>query len=367
MRLTSLDVFRGITIALMILVNMAGVADNCYAPLDHAPWNGWTPTDLVFPFFLFAVGLAMSLSFRKHFESGASVSMGLYGRILKRSAILFGLGVLINGFYKYDLGTIRIMGVLQRISLVYLLASMIVLNLKPKAQWMLAAAILIGYWLALRFVPVPGYGPGILTREGNLGAFIDRFLIARAHLYKGDSWANMGDPEGLFGTLPAVVSTLIGYFTGEWLRAQERESRTSMSLVFAALLCLAAGKVWGWDFPINKKMWTSSYVLFMGGMALLLFSALYEWIEVRRERRGIFAFEVMGLNSIAVFTASVFEIKILVKTNIGETSAYDWINSRLFVSWLGPWNGPTAFALFTVGMWWLVLYGMHRRRAFIRI
>jgi predicted acyltransferase len=226
---------------------------------------------------------------------------------------------------------------------------------------------LIAYWLALCYIPAPGYGAGVLTREGNLGAYLDRLLIAKAHLYKGDSWANMGDPEGLFSTLPAVVSALIGYFTGRWLHAQKIESRTSMSLVFFALLCLAAGKAWGWTFPINKKIWTSSYVLFMGGMALLLFAACYEWVEVRKERRGVLLPEVMGMNSIAVFVASVMEIKILVKTNIGALSSYDWINTRLFVSWLGPWNGPTFFALLTVAMWWLVLYAMHRRRWFVKV
>jgi predicted acyltransferase len=177
----------------------------------------------------------------------------------------------------------------------------------------------------------------------------------------------MGDPEGLFSTLPAVVSTLIGYFTGQWLRAQKPDSRTSMSLVFLALLCLTAGKVWGWTFPINKKLWTSSYVLFTGGMALLLFAACHEWIEVRKERRGVLPFEIMGINSIAVYAALSMEINILVKTNIGASSSYAWINTHLFVSWLGPWNGPTCLALLTVAMWWLVLYAMYCRRWFIRI
>jgi predicted acyltransferase len=177
----------------------------------------------------------------------------------------------------------------------------------------------------------------------------------------------MGDPEGLFSTLPAVVSTLLGYFTGQWLRRQKTDSSVSMTLTLCGLVCLTLGKIWSWGFPINKKLWTSSYVLFMGGMALVLFAACYEWIEVRGRRRLAVPFEIMGTNSIAAFTASVLMIKIFVKTSIGGVTSYEWINNRVFVSWLGPWNGPTMFAVATVAFWWLVLYYMHKRRIYIKV
>jgi predicted acyltransferase len=285
--------------------------------------------------------------------------------------ILFALGLLLNGFWNYDWKTIRLMGVLQRISLAYLLATLIVLNLPRRGQWAIAFLLLIGYWLAMSLIPVPGYGVGNLSREGNLGAYIDRLLIGTAHLYKGDNYNLMGDPEGLFSTLPAVVSVLLGYFTGEWLRKQPIKSSTSMDLVLVGLSCLVVGEVWGFWFPINKKLWTSSYVIFTTGWALILLAACYEWIEVRSQHRWGKPFEIMGLNAIFVFVASVLMIKILVKTHIGigekAPSTYEWIYAHLFVPWVGARNGSLLFALITVLFWWLVLYGMYRQRWFIKI
>lgn len=370
MRLTSLDVFRGITIAGMILVNMAGIADDVYPALDHAKWNGCTPTDLVFPFFLFIVGGAMSFSFAKYIDGNRPTS-AVYWRIIRRACILFALGLLLNGFWNYDFSTIRIMGVLQRISLAYLLAALIVLNVPRKGQWVLAGLILVGYWLAMTLVPVPGYGAGVLMREGNLGAYIDRLIIGTAHLYKSDSYNFMGDPEGLFSTLPAIVTVLAGYFTGEWIRKQPIQSRTSMGMVLFGIGCLGVGWAWGLTFPINKKLWTSSYVLFTAGWALLLMAACYELIEVRKFRRWSKPFEVMGVNAIFAFVASVLLIKILVKTNIGTgdkaPNTFTWIYEHFFVPWAGTLNGSLVFAIVTVLFWWAILYIMYRQRWFVKI
>jgi predicted acyltransferase len=373
-RLTSLDVFRGITITGMILVNMAGVADQVYPPLLHADWNGCTPTDLVFPFFLFIIGVAIAFSFSKYKENKLTLGLGHtvpLGRILRRSAILFALGLLLNGFWNYDWSTIRIMGVLQRISLAYLLATLVILKLPRKGQWAIALLLLLGYWLAMSFIPVPGYGVGNLSRDGNLGAYLDRLIIGTAHLYKGDNFNSMGDPEGLFSTLPAVVSVLLGYFTGDWLRKQPVNSRTSMDLVLVGLSGLVIGEVWGFWFPINKKLWTSSYVVFTAGWALLLLAACYELIEVRGLRRWGKPFEIMGLNAIFAFVASVLMIKILVKTHIGTgekaPTTYTWIYEHFFVPWAGAMNGSLFFAMVTVLFWWGVLYGMYRQRWFVKI
>jgi predicted acyltransferase len=375
-RLTSLDVFRGMTITGMILVNMAGVAEQVYPPLLHADWNGCTPTDLVFPSFLFIIGVAIAFSLSKYTNVPNLYilplsKVSLYWRIVRRSAILFALGLLLNGFWNYDWKTIRIMGVLQRISLAYLLATLIVLNLPRRGQWAIAFLLLIGYWLAMSLIPVPGYGVGNLSREGNLGAYIDRLLIGTAHLYKGDNYNSMGDPEGLFSTFPAVVSVLLGYFTGEWLRKQPIKSSTSRDLVLVGLSCLVVGEVWGFWFPINKKLWTSSFVIFTTGWALILLAACYEWIEVRSQHRWGKPFEIMGLNAIFAFVASVLMIKTLVKTHIGigekAPNTYNWILKHLFVPWVGAMNGSLLFALITVLFWWLVLYGMYRQRWFIKI
>jgi predicted acyltransferase len=375
MRLTSLDVFRGITIAAMILVNMAGVADDVYPPLTHADWHGCTPTDLVFPFFLFIVGVAMTFSLSKYTEGNKPTST-VYWRILRRAAILFTLGLLLNGFWNqglwtFDLSSIRILGVLQRISITYLLASLIVLNLPRKGQWILAAVLLIGYWLTMMYLPVPEYGTGVLTREGNFGAYIDRMIIPKAHLYKGDGFNFMGDPEGLFSTIPAIVSVLAGYFTGQWIRSQPVQSRTSIGLGLFGVGCLIIGWAWGWTFPINKKLWTSSYVFFTSGWALLLLAACYELIEVQRNRRWSKPFEIMGLNAIALFVPSVLLIKILVKTTIGTgkdaPSTYNWIYQNFFASWAGLLNGSLLFAIVTVLLWWAVGVLMYRQRWFLKV
>ncbi|WP_414551922.1 acyltransferase family protein [Anabaena sp. CCY 0017] len=369
MRLSSLDVFRGITIAAMILVNMAGVAGEVYPPLAHADWHGCTPTDLVFPFFLFIIGVAMSFSFSKYSEK-------VYLRIFRRAAILFVLGLLLNGFWNqgiwtFDLSNIRMMGVLQRISLAYLFASIAVLKLPPKGQWILAGALLIGYWLTMMYIPVPDYGAGVLTRTGNFGAYIDRLIIPQAHLYAADGYERLGDPEGLFSTIPAIVNVLAGYFTGEWIRNQPVKTRTSIGLALFGIGCLIIGWTWGWTFPINKKLWTSSYVVFSSGWALLLLAACYELIEVRQIRRWSKAFEIMGLNAIALFTASILLIKILVRTKIGtgETaiSTYNWIYQNIFASWAGTLNGSFLFALVTLLFWLAIAYLMYRQSWFLKV
>ncbi|GET41382.1 acyltransferase family protein [Microseira wollei] len=366
-RLISLDVFRGIAIAGMILVNQAGVADRVYPFLAHADWNGCTLADLVFPFFLFIVGVAIAFSFSKYSE-GATPPASVYWRILRRSLILFGLGIFLNGFWNYNWEKIRIMGVLQRISVAYLLASLAVLKLPRKGQWALAILLLVGYWIAMTVIPVPGYGANVLTRFGNFGAYIDRLIIPGAHLYRGDSYNSLGDPEGLFSTLPAVVTVLLGYFTGQWLRQRPIDSNTSMDLVLFGLGSLIIGILWDGVFPINKKLWTSSYVLFTAGWALLVLAACYELIEVRKIRRWGKPFAVMGVNAIAIFVASVLAIKILVKTQVGNaTSTFEWIYQNIFASWAGGMNGSLLFALVTLLFWWVVAYGMYRRGWFVKV
>jgi predicted acyltransferase len=255
-RLVSLDVFRGIAIASMILVNNPGSWDYIYPPMEHAEWHGCTPTDLVFPFFLFIVGVAMAFSFAKYNPEN-SPNSAVYWRILRRGLILFGFGLLLAIFSPLldlilkaapiNFGKLRIMGVLQRISLAYMLASFAVLNLKRRQLWLLSFILLIGYWAAMQLIPVPGFGAGNLTPEGNLGGYIDR-LILGTHLYKGGPF----DPEGLFSTLPAVVTVFFGYFTGDWLRLQAIKSRTSLNLAIFGLIGVIVGQFWGLVFPLNK-------------------------------------------------------------------------------------------------------------------
>ncbi|MEO6861835.1 MAG: DUF5009 domain-containing protein [Microcoleus sp.] len=403
MRLKSLDVFRGIAIASMILVNNPGSWKQVYPPLDHAEWHGCTPTDLVFPFFLFIVGCAMSFSLSKYTEnpqktgteaseisatqeqttrekkpsSFSSIPENIYWRIARRAAILFVLGlllntssialdVLLNSAPVENFGKIRIMGVLQRIGLAYFISAIAILNLSPRHQKLLAVAVLLGYWGALLVFAVGGYSAYELTPEGYLGGYIDRLILGSQHLYKGGPF----DPEGLLSTLPAVVTVLIGYFTGEWLRVQPIKTRTSLNLAIGGLCCLVIGRLWGFYFPINKQLWTSSYVVFTAGWALLLLAACYETIEVRKWKWG-WPFEIMGLNAIFLFVASGIVARILLKTHIGTgktaPTTYTWIYENWFVPWAGPLNGSLAFAVTAVLCWWLVLYGMYRRGWQIKI
>ncbi len=377
MRLKSLDVFRGIAIASMILVNNPGSWKQVYPPLDHAEWHGCTPTDLVFPFFLFIVGCAMSFSLSKYTETTTKIETNIYWRIVWRAAILFVLGlllntssialdVLLNGAPIANFGKIRIMGVLQRIGLAYAISAIAILNLSPRNQKLLAVAVLLGYWGALFVFAVGGYTEYALTPEGYVGGYIDRLILGSQHLYKGGPF----DPEGLLSTLPASVTVLIGYFTGEWLRVQPIKTRTSLNLVISGLCCLVIGHLWGFSFPINKQLWTSSYVVFTAGWALLLLAACYETIEVRSWKWGR-PFEIMGLNAIFLFVASGIVARILLKTRIGsgETAptTYTWIYENWFVPWAGPLNGSLAFAVTAVLCWWLILYGMYRRGWMIKI
>ncbi|WP_277878032.1 acyltransferase family protein [Tolypothrix sp. FACHB-123] len=376
-RLKSLDVFRGIAIASMILVNNPGSWDYLYPPLEHAKWHGCTPTDLIFPFFLFIVGAAMPFSLSKYTKENCP-TREVYWRIGRRALILFGLGlflvlfsltldVFLNGAPAAKFATIRIMGVLQRISLAYLISAIAVLHLQRRGLWLFAAILLIGYWLAMQLIPVPGYGAGILTAEGNLVGYIDRLIIGQQHLLGGKGF----DPEGLFSTLPAVVTVLAGYFTGEWLKSQPRESRTSINLAIVGICCLLIGHLWGFIFPINKQLWTSSYVVFTAGFALLLLAACYELIEVRSFQRLSFPLEVMGLNAIFAFVGSGLFARILIKTRIGigsdAPSTYTWIYQHLFKSWAGALNGSLLFAIATVCFWWLILYIMYRRNWYFKI
>ncbi|WP_204103416.1 MULTISPECIES: heparan-alpha-glucosaminide N-acetyltransferase domain-containing protein [Spirulina sp. CCY15215] len=370
-RLVSLDVFRGMAIASMILVNNPGSWSHVYPPLLHAEWDGFTPTDLVFPAFLFIAGAAMAFSLRKYLDPenthSEQLTAKVYWRIARRCGLLFLLGLLLNGFPTYNLPELRIMGVLQRIAVAYFCGAMAVLHLSRKWLWGLSVFILVGYWLLMTLIPVPGIGAGELTPDGNFAAYLDRLVLGVPHLYKQANF----DPEGLFSTLPAVVTVLFGYFTGDWLRDRPQKSRTSLGLVAFGISGLLLGSLWGAFFPINKQLWTSSYVLYSAGWSLLLLAFCYELIEVRNIKRWAFPFKVMGLNAIFVFVISGFVVRILYRTKIGTgddaPSTYSWLYQTLFEPWAGSLNGSLLFAIASVLFWWIILYFMYRQRWFIKI
>jgi predicted acyltransferase len=361
-RLFSLDAFRGLTIAGMILVNNPGSWNHVYPPLRHAEWHGWTPTDLIFPFFLFIVGVAIPFSFGKRLERGDS-RRSLMVHVVRRAGILFGLGLLMRAVPQFDFETLRIMGVLQRIGLVYLMAAPAYLFLgRPGRAWV-TLALLLGYWALMVLAPVPGFGAGDLSPDGNLAAYLDRLIL-------GDRlWAGTWDPEGMLSTFPAVATTLLGIFTGEWLRSEASLERKTGGLLLAGMVGVGLGLLWDLSFPINKGLWTSSYVVFTAGAGLLLLGAFFWAMEVKGRRAWAQPFVVYGMNAIAVFVASGMVAKQMGLTRVGSggVSVKGWIYEELFVPWAGPLNGSLAFAISYVLAWLAIMWIFYRRRIFIKI
>src|SRR5688572_751208 len=288
-RLVSLDAFRGLTIAAMILVNNPGDWGHVYWPLGHATWHGWTPTDLIFPFFLFMVGMALPFSRRVHAHEA-----------LRRAAVIGGLGLFISAYPYFDLATVRIPSVLMRIALCYLAAWGIRRVTGPAGQATTALALLVGYWFLMTRVTVPDGTPPNLEPATNLGAWLDRRLLD-GHLWKvSKTW----DPEGVLSTLPAIATTLLGLLAGEWLRTVHDGLRKTAGLLAGGLALVVAGLLWGRAFPINKSLWTSSYAVFTAGMAAYLFGLFYWIADVCGHRRWCRPLVAYGRNAILVFVLS---------------------------------------------------------------
>lgn len=357
-RLHSLDVFRGLTIAGMLLVNNPGSWGAVYPPLLHAEWHGWTPTDLIFPFFLFIVGVSIAFSFARAQERGAS-----RGEIMRKAAIrsakLIVLGLVLHAFpwWRLDLATLRIPGVLQRIGLAFLVASAIVLWTSRRGRASAVVLILFGYWAALELVPVPGSGPGNLEPGQDLGAYIDRAIFGTAHLW---SQSRTWDPEGLFSTIPAVATVLIGVFVGEWLRSGRSKEDKVRGMLLAGVIAIAAGLLWGTVFPINKPLWTSSYVVFTGGAALVGLGLCYWSLDLSGHRRWGYPFYLFGVNAIAAFFLSSLFARIIGMSWGGAPSPKAVVYEPLFTSWLSPHNASLSFALSFVLLWTVVMWGFHR-------
>ena len=366
-RLVSLDVFRGITIAGMVLVNNPGTWSSIYWPLEHAEWHGWTPTDLVFPFFLFIVGVSITLAFARRVEDG-TVKRDLYLKVIKRAAIIFGLGLFLNGFPYFQLGTIRIAGVLQRIAICYLIASLIFLTTKIRTQFLIAVALLIVYCIVMTRLAAPGYAPGDLTKEGSIASFVDRVLLGQ-HIWRQ---GKVYDPEGLLSTIPAVATTLCGILTGHWLRSERPRVEKVVGMFVAGAVCVALGWVWNPSFPINKALWTSSYVLFTAGLALQFLGLCYWLIDIKGYRRWAWPFEVFGVNALALFVGSALMVKLmgLIKLDRGDgtqISSQGWIFRKFFLSWAQPINASLAYAIAFILLWLFLMWLLYRKRIYIKV
>ena len=366
-RLASVDVFRGLTMAAMVIVNTPGDWGQVYAPLLHAEWNGWTPTDLIFPFFVFIVGVSIVLSRR-------SVSSVLV--IGRRAALLYGLGLLLALYPSFHFSTVRIMGVLPRLAVCYFAAALVYRAVasrdetgRVRATLGAAAALLVAYWALLRWVPPPGGVAGDLTPSGNLGAWIDRAILGEAHLWRQSrTW----DPEGLLSTVPAIATALTGVAAGVVLRGSSTADRKIFMLTSAGVLCAAAGLVWGERFPINKNLWTSSYVLFTSGLASVALAASFWIVDCRDLRRYFRPLIVLGTNALALFVVSGWLVKTLLLVKVSGPagtpgSLYAWVYSQGFAPFAAPKNASLFFALAALGLLYGLLEWLYRRRWFLRV
>lgn len=358
-RLQALDVFRGLTMALMILVNCAGDWHTTYRALLHAEWHGNTPTDEVFPFFLFIVGIAITFSLTKRKEAGENV----YRRILVRTLWIVGIGIFLNGAPGFDLATWRIPGVLTRIGVVYGITALLFMKTTTRQQVWIAAGCLLGYWALMTLVPVPGQGYPSLEEGKDLGAWLDRLLL-NGHLY-GQTVTY--DPESILGTIPSVATCLIGVLAGYWVRLKTADLDKWTALFAVGFLLLLTGLLWGEVFPINKKLWTSSYVLFHCGLALLTLSTVWWLVDLKGYNGWIKPFVWLGMNPLAIYISHEVIAIVLGSIHVGDDSAYHWIFENVFHSWLGPYNASLAFALFMVLINTAIAWVLYKKKIFIRV
>jgi len=340
----------------MILVNDPG-SSAAYWPLKHAQWNGWTPTDLIFPFFLFIVGVSLVLSFESRLKRGDSRRV-LVVHALRRSATIFAIGLLLNGLPHFHLATWRIPGVLQRIAVAYLAAVLITLYSRTNARIVWIAALLVGYWVLMRFAPVPGYGIPthdipLLHPGANLAAYLDRKLMT------GHLWEGTRDPEGVLSTLPAIATTLCGVLAGEWLRSSRSPKQKAGWMLASGMAGLIAGELWGIWFPINKNLWTSSYVLFTAGFAMVCLALCYWTIDIKPYRGGwTKPFVIFGSNAIAAYVIS--EV-------LGGTFGWkDYIFQRFFARVAPPGLASLLYSLAIVGVCFVPIWWMYRKRIFLK-
>lgn len=360
-RLMSLDVFRGATVAFMIIVNTPGTWSHVYAPLRHAPWHGCTPTDLVFPSFLFISGVAMWFSLRKfNFEfSGASLF-----RILRRVLLIFAAGLFLNIFPHFidrDYNTLRIMGVLQRIALAWGLGAVLVLLIRRNYIWIATAVILFGYWALMYFMG----GADPYSLEGNFARTVDIAVLGENHLYKG--FGMPFDPEGLLSTLPATATVLLGFMAGGLIGSSGTSWRAPGWLTVTGALLIGAGLLWGIYFPINKPIWTSSYVLFAGGIGMIILALMYVIIDIWNFRGWTGFFNTFGTNAMFTYLLAGIWTKTMLAVKIGEVSLYNWIFTHICSPLFEQQKlASLLFAIIQVTIIWAFGYILYRKKIIIK-
>jgi predicted acyltransferase len=363
-RFEALDVFRGLTIAAMILVSTPGTWEAVYEPLDHATWHGWTPTDLIFPFLLFAMGAVVPVALARRRGGPRRVRH----HVIRRGLVLFGLGLLLNAIElnrPFAWSTFPVLGVLQRIAIVYVAVAWLTERTARRTQIIVAVTVLLGYWAAMKLVPVPGFGAGVLTPEGNLASFVDRWVLGR-HM-----WHPPWEAEGLLSTAPAIVTALCGVFAGGWLAAAGSRRHASPILWGAGAAATLAGLLWGRVFPINKSLWTSSFALFSAGMAAQALAICHWILDVQRWRGWSTPFLAFGRNPLLAYFCSIVLDNLLTRWKVGGIDLKWRIYSPVFRSWAVPCCGPEAASLFYalayVAFWGAIVWILYRQRVFVGI
>lgn len=367
-RLVSLDVFRGITIAGMVLVNNPGTWSAIYSPLKHAEWHGITPTDFIFPFFLFIVGVAISLALSKRIET--AITKDVYLKILRRFGLIFLLGLFLAAFPLFELSKLRIPGVLQRIAVCYLIASLIFLHTNWKQQTVIGIILLVLYWILMSIVPVPSCDLTTISDKAcNLSAYLDRLILTENHIWKQ---GKVFDPEGILSTLPAISTTLSGVLTGTWLKTKNSDTEKVSGILFFGIVLCAVGWCWNLVFPFNKSLWTSSYVVYTSGLALCFLGFCYWLIDVKGYKKWTKPFVIFGVNALALFVGSGLMAKLLIFIKVaGENgkpiSLQSWIFKNFYLPIASPINASLLYAISFILLWLFLMWLLYRKKIFIKV
>jgi predicted acyltransferase len=359
-RLLALDVFRGMTIFFMIVVNTPGSWNYVYAPLLHAKWDGCTPTDLVFPFFMFIVGVSMAISYSK-FEGAKNEEW--IKKAISRGLKIILIGLLLNWFpfFTKNIAELRFFGVLQRIGLSFMIAGIIVSFVQKKYLWIVLSAILLSYWAILLSV-----GEGALTLEGNVVRTVDLALFGESHIYKG--YGIPFDPEGLLSTLPAIGTVLLGYIIGKNMMLQSDIYKKIQNLLVYGIGCVSTGLLWSYlGFPINKPIWSSSYVLFTGGLAMLFLAGMIWIIDVLNFKKWTYIFKAFGQNPLVCYALSGLIVKTILLINIGDQNLYAWLYTSVYQPIFGNYFGSLMFALSLVMTIWVIAWMMDRKGIIVKV
>ncbi len=359
-RLISLDAFRGLTIMAMILVNNPGSWSSIYAPLEHARWNGLTPTDLIFPFFIFIMGVSIALSYSKQLDAGKP-KLTMYRRILFRSLKIFAVGIFLALYPYFQFSELRIVGVLQRIAIVFFVCAILFLAVSKKVQVIIGVVILIAYWVVMTKLPTPGFGRVMLEPGVNMAAWVDSFLLP------GKMWNGSWDPEGIFSTFPAIASGIGGMMTGHTIINISNDIKKIVKLFLIGFMLLMIGYLWSWDFPINKNIWTSSYVLVTTGLANVILALGIYLIDVLGYNRLVKMGVIFGANAIAIYVLADLLCFVFGGISIGSASVQEHLMDLLMFCGLGAKFSSLLYALLYVVFLYVPAFILYKKKIFIKL